>query len=311
MAAFTHTIVAGVSNPAADDPSLLAAIEIARASGAALHLVHAYELPPLLPAAAGFELGFPEGEAAYQASLLAVLQAGARRVPGGERAECHVVLGQPGPTLARVAQQTGAGLVVVGAARASRLRQAFLGTVAQRVLRAAHVPVLVARRPVARPPERVLLTTDLSPLSAAVHDTALETIAAFLGRPRKVRSLLVLGWKESPPPLPEGAIETAGHVYLERFLAGRAWAERVEPAVRMGYEADNIVAEARGWGADLLVVGTHARRWGARMMLGSVAEAALREAPCNVLAVPPLPVPAAASPAREPAGAALAGAGAP
>jgi hypothetical protein len=31
-------------------------------------------------------------------------------------------------------------------------------------------------------------------------------------------------------------------------------------------------------------------------MLGSVAEAALRDAPCNVLAVPPVPVATAAAP---------------
>jgi hypothetical protein len=35
-------------------------------------------------------------------------------------------------------------------------------------------------------------------------------------------------------------------------------------------------------------VGTHAQGWTTRMMLGSVAEAALRDAPCNVLAVPPV-----------------------
>jgi hypothetical protein len=51
------------------------------------------------------------------------------------------------------------------------------------------------------------------------------------------------------------------------------------------------VAEAAEWRADLLVVGTHARAWAARLALGSVAEAALRDAPCNVLAVPPRALP--------------------
>ena len=57
--------------------------------------------------------------------------------------------------------------------------------------------------------------------------------------------------------------------------------------MRIGVPGDEIAAEAQGWDADLVVVGTHARGWAERLLLGSVAEATVREAPCNVLAVPP------------------------
>jgi nucleotide-binding universal stress UspA family protein len=73
----------------------------------------------------------------------------------------------------------------------------------------------------------------------------------------------------------------------------------VEPAVRTGgAPAAEIVEEAVDWRADVLVVGTHARHGIDRLLLGSTAEACMRDAPCNVLAVPP-PGPAAA---RESAG---------
>ena len=39
--------------------------------------------------------------------------------------------------------------------------------------------------------------------------------------------------------------------------------------------------------ADLIVMGTHGRRGFKRLLLGSVTEAVLREAPCPVLTVPP------------------------
>lgn len=68
--------------------------------------------------------------------------------------------------------------------------------------------------------------------------------------------------------------------------AASTWASVVR-AVTPGWVAASAVAGV--WDPDLLVVGTHARGWSARLMLGSVAEAALRDAPCNVLAVPPVP----------------------
>jgi hypothetical protein len=49
--------------------------------------------------------------------------------------------------------------------------------------------------------------------------------------------------------------------------------------------ADEILAEAWEWAADLVVLGTGGRP-GARFHLGSTAAAALRGAPCSVLAVP-------------------------
>jgi universal stress protein E len=292
-------IVAGVSELEANDPTLLVATEVARAAGAELHLVHAYPLPPMITMSPGLE-AFPDGTARYAEALQASLEAAARALPGGQGARCRVVLGPPAPTLAGVAREVGADLLIVGAARGSRLGRTLLGTTAQRVLRESRIPVLVARRPVTPPLRRVLLTTDLSALSAAVHESALETIGTFFGMPEAIRSLLVIGWAEVPVTLSVAALRRAAHRELDAFLQARGGAQ-VEPAVRSGIAADEIVSEALHWGADLLVVGTHARGWGARLMLGSVAEAALRDAPCNVLAVPPVPTPAQAAPGVAPA----------
>jgi nucleotide-binding universal stress UspA family protein len=51
--------------------------------------------------------------------------------------------------------------------------------------------------------------------------------------------------------------------------------------------AEAIVAEAKGWRADLIVMGTHGRRGMTRIVLGSTAEAVLRTAPVPVLLVRP------------------------
>src|SRR5690349_19056792 len=101
-------IVAGVSELTANDPTLLVATEVARSAGAELHLVHAYQLPPLMTMAPGLEVAFPEGAAQYQRMLLDSLESAARALPGGDTARCRVILGPPAPMLAGVAAEVHA-----------------------------------------------------------------------------------------------------------------------------------------------------------------------------------------------------------
>lgn len=300
MANRIPVVVAGVSELQANDPTLLVATELARAAHAELHLVHAYQMPPLMTMTPGLEAAFPEGYARYAEMLQASLESAARALPGGEAAHCRIVLGAAGLVLADVAAEVNADLLIVGAAHGTRLGRVMLGTTAQRALRESRVPVLVTRRPVTLPLGRVLLTTDLSELSGAVHDAALGTIATFFGPPAQARSLLVLGWMGVPAPLTSEVLDRAAYTELDAFLrAHRTLEGGVEPVVRTGFTAEEIVGEALDWEADLLVVGTHARGWGARLMLGSVAEATLRDAPCNVLAIPPMRVARVTAPVEE------------
>ena len=301
----TLRIVAGIADLAADDPTLLVATDLARSCGAELHLVHAYQIPTWMTGPPGLAAAYPEAYRNYEHMVTQGLENAARALPGGEQAKLRVEPGPAAAVLADAARDVDADLLIVGAARGSRLGRALLGTTAQRVLREATVPVLVTRRPVTVPLHRVLVTGDLSPLSGAVHDRALGTITALFGEPGAVRALVVLGWAVTPPPLTPNAMVRTARAELTAFLRERVNAgPQAEPVVRVGALADEIMEEARDWDADLLVVGTHARGWGERMLLGSVAEATLRDAPCNVLAIPPraTAAPREAAEDAEPAG---------
>ena len=52
-----------------------------------------------------------------------------------------------------------------------------------------------------------------------------------------------------------------------------------------GRVCDLVVDEAKQWGAELIVIGTHGRRGVGRMLMGSDAEQILRSAPVPVLLV--------------------------
>jgi nucleotide-binding universal stress UspA family protein len=75
----------------------------------------------------------------------------------------------------------------------------------------------------------------------------------------------------------------------------------VETRLERGDPASEILRTADEFGADLIVMGTHGRSGLGRLLMGSVAEAVLREAPSPVLiARSALPVPRAASSGSTP-----------
>jgi nucleotide-binding universal stress UspA family protein len=296
MSSSIRTLVVGVADTSGDDPTLSTAVALAEAAGATLHVVHAFDPPSAMVASAGMPIVLPGTAGQIGAEVRQSLEVALRWRCGYARIECHAYAGPAGSVLPAVARDVQADLVVVGATRRGVLGRALLGTTAQHVVRASPAPVLVLRATSPGPLRRVLLTTDMFELSAAVHERALDVVARLSGPVRvERRSLLVVGESIGlPHPLRTTVLEVAERE-LGEFL--RDHAGPVEPRVRQGEPGREILAEASEWGADLLVLGTHARRGLQRLVLGSVAEGCLRDAPCNVLVVPPSPAPSAA--ARE------------
>jgi len=89
----------------------------------------------------------------------------------------------------------------------------------------------------------------------------------------------------------EEVIELAPRTMLARAaaLATLDDAERqlLKPHARIGRTVPTLIQICVDYEADLLIVGTHARRGMQRVLLGSVAEALVREAPCPVLIARP------------------------
>jgi nucleotide-binding universal stress UspA family protein len=74
---------------------------------------------------------------------------------------------------------------------------------------------------------------------------------------------------------------------MSRTLNLAAVSARATPVGETGDPQTTIIDQAISKNADLIVMGTHGRRGLKRLLLGSVTEAILREAPCPVLTVPP------------------------
>ncbi len=284
-------IVAGIAGLDAGDPVLIGAIELAERTDAELHLVHAFELPSLAWDAYA-RMGFVDAPTleAYAEMLRARLKVAVAGLSPSVRAHCHAIAAPPAVALRQVADELQADLMIVGATRHSVVTRALLGTTAQRVVRQAKAPVIVLREPIGGTIRSVLLTTELGPFCAGVHEMGLDIIETLAGDDAKLelRSLLVVGpVMHLPPPLPVEQIEEFAHEQLGKFLRDRRdRGSQVEGVVRVGEPAAQIASEAKEAKPDLIVVGTHSRKGLDRWLTGSVAEAAIRESTANVLVIP-------------------------
>lgn len=100
------------------------------------------------------------------------------------------------------------------------------------------------------------------------------------------------GYGASPIPTAEeqrAALASYLDEQLARLPAEETVGMRIYAHVLLDAPGFALACLASELGADLMVVGSHGRHGVARWLLGSVAEAVVRQSPCPVLVVPPPP----------------------
>jgi nucleotide-binding universal stress UspA family protein len=210
---------------------------------------------------------------------------------GLEASDVIVVRGDAHEEIVRTAKLRDADTVVVGSHGRTGIARMVLGSVAERVARHAHCPVLVARP--AQKAGVVVAATDLSEASQAA--VAAGAAAAKRSGARLV-VVSVLEWGSAmplpavgmfgtlpaiPPPEIQQQMRDALRTAIEQAMA-RVSAEG-EALVVEGTPSHEIVRVAEETGAELVVVATHGRTGVARLALGSVAEQVIRNAGTSVL----------------------------
>lgn len=210
----------------------------------------------------------------------------------GVRVEGTVSSGTLPDTIAERARSVGASLLVVSTHGRTGPSRWLMGSVSERLLRSAPCPVWVARGSSGGPVaiERILVATDLSD-----HSRRALQLAARLAKEVSARLEAVYAW--SAPFYADGAVLQADLFERIRDSARRDLAEFVSTCglpsgcdvaqtVLSGPPAASLCQHAEDTSAELLVMGTHGRAGVRRMVLGSVAEATVRYAPCTALVVP-------------------------
>jgi nucleotide-binding universal stress UspA family protein len=197
----------------------------------------------------------------------------------------------PHEGIARAARRLDADLVVVGNHGRTGLARLWLGSVAEKTLRASPCNVLIARSDLGDGGfGKIVVPTDFSPLS----ELAAETAPALARRGAVIQ--LVHCWQL--PILYDDMGVAMGDLAIElekdAQATGARWVERYRSSdfdfdfgftALPGAPTHSIRRHLETAGAELVVMGSHGRRGLSRLFLGSVAESTARHAPCSVLVI--------------------------
>ena len=322
----SHLILVPLDGSAYSAAALPAAAAIAQRRGATLHLVSVHT-PAVVPLPLG---GAPALDRRFDEDLRdAHSQALTRyaerlREEVGVSATWTVLKGEPAEAIVAEAQAQRAELIVLTTHGAGGFARAWLGSVADELVRLSPTPVLLVRpggaaagaggAPVMPPASdadtlpvsdttdayefrRVLVPLDGSALGEEILEPALELSAGDRTQYVLLRVVRVAPTAAPPEetfwtPREEEAIAAgreAAREYLddvaERLRAGGC---AVETVVVLDHEpARAILREATERGVQLIAISTSARRGFTRMRLGSVADKVVRAAPCPTLLARP------------------------
>jgi nucleotide-binding universal stress UspA family protein len=229
------------------------------------------------------------------------LKALAHLLSKAELSVSHVVLrSRAADAIVEYADQMDIQLIVMASHGLSGVKRWTHGSVAEKVLQSAPVPVLLVRAKEgitralseAHPCRRVLVPLDGSKLAEQVLPTILPIATALECEVTLFRVLVVdtAGPLTGRWYLPQNSrFETAdqdARSYLERLANHiKEQGVRVSTAIQVGPVAKSIIDYVEGHDVDLIAMCTHGRTGIARWALGSVADRLLRAGDKPILLV--------------------------
>jgi nucleotide-binding universal stress UspA family protein len=276
------------------------AVSVAKQFRAVIHLVHVY--PPdeasSVPAAGHLLVQSAEAIEILNEELTGIHR---KRVLPFRPENCHVRSGRPYQEIISLARKIDADLIVLSTRGYSGLKHLLLGSTAERVVRGAPCPVLIARKRKQKSKaadKTFTVRTILVPVDFSNCSLAGVEYAAFMAK--KLYATLRLFHAMYPytnyviadragarlSGLAD-AVEEATRIEMDAlkqmdFLRGLA----VQTEIRAGHAIEEICNAASQPDVDVIVTSTHGRSGFKHALIGSVAEHVVRYADCAVMVVP-------------------------
>lgn len=280
-----RVLLATDGHPAADAACRLAQA-LAEQRGAAVEVLTVYE--PRLAVLEELTTG-DEGEGEATELFYGVYTQLRRTTTHATAWHIRLEVGRAADTIARVARECGADLIVVGLAHHRPLDRLLGNETALQITRRARVPVLVVAPTLAGLPREALIALDFGPASIRSARSAL----ALMDDMGTAHLAYVRTGMESVGGSAAGVDEEISRLLLDASDGlGAQHTVRLAPVVLTGDPARSLMAFADCGGTsgqptvDLIVTGTHQRTPLERLAFGSVATKLLRAGCCSMLITP-------------------------
>ncbi len=211
---------------------------------------------------------------------------------GGAVARSHARVGDAAKQVVDLAEEVGAGLIVMGSRGRGGIKRLAMGSISDAVVRHAHRCVMVVRwKPVVFP-AKILLCTDGSEDAALAAQTAADLVERTGSELHVAHAGWALyrsyaGWPVAPfpPGVSQSELDRGARKLLE------AEVERMESTgakvarahMRSGRADEEICVLAEELGANLIVMGCRGESAVRRALMGSVSDSVIRHAHCPVL----------------------------
>jgi nucleotide-binding universal stress UspA family protein len=216
-------------------------------------------------------------------------------LPADLSVDSYVTEGDAAGTIVDTARETKADLIVMSSHGYTGVRRWVMGSVAEKVVRAAPCPVLVVRRSVRF--SQILITLDGSPLSEQAVAPAMAVAKTFHSQVTLLRAVNTLNSETMRhlddhelglgQQLVEGQLADAED-YLSRVAKENGPINGLFRVAVPDAQAEEAIARyAANHEVDLIVMSTHSRTGLQRWTLGSVTEKVMHATGCSMLVIRP------------------------
>jgi len=241
------------------------ALDIAQRSGGTVILVHVIELPVMHDTALMPVLSFEE-QLLKELKEKAVVQF--KKIIEKNKRDRVKIFSQVefGPISRRLLDVIGAqaaDLVIMGSHGASGLREYFIGSIAEKIIRKSPVPVLVTKDYYEGPIKNIVFPNSLD------KENQTELVARVKELQKFFKAHLHLVWINTPLNFSSDAVT---HLRLQAFAKRFALKDYTINIFNHYNEEDGIIQFTKFVKGDIIAMGTHGKKGITHLLNGSIAE---------------------------------------
>ncbi len=270
------------------------ATSLASRYGASLHLLHVDPPTPLMSPYGEIPVDIRLFEDQRQQAEHDLAAARDRARAAGVPADASIRGGYPAREVLDVADREHSDLIVLGTHGRGGFEHLLLGSVAEKVMRKAQCPVMVVPAGAGTGCD-ARFSKILCPIDGSASSADAVSYAVSLARDTDGRLTLLCVVEPVPAAGEYGSLDAedfrrTGEAHAKAVLQAavtpevREWCA-VEEVVGFGKASERILENAKGHGADVIVMGVRGRGAIDLMAFGSTTNDVIRRAPCPVLAV--------------------------